>query len=147
LFQPQYVVYSQIVINTEGYYRGGDDMDEYSPKRHDLAQLRFLNESLYDEGIATLGDSHHGWVNDPTSAINLQLNELIEHIASFVMMFKIKFPEEHHLCELVDAYLDDTYVLFSNYGINDSDLLQWQKAKKRLFRMFADERSCSLTKT
>ncbi len=32
-------------------------MDEYSPKRHDIAQLKFLCESLYDEGIATLGDS------------------------------------------------------------------------------------------
>ena len=41
-------------------------MDEYSPKRHDIAQLKFLCENLYDEGIATLGDSHHGWVNDPT---------------------------------------------------------------------------------
>ncbi len=28
-------------------------MDEYSPKRHDIAQLKFLCENLYDEGIAT----------------------------------------------------------------------------------------------
>jgi hha toxicity modulator TomB len=122
-------------------------MDEYSPKRHDIAQLRFLNENLYDEGIATLGDSHHGWVNDPTSAVNLQLNDLIEHIASFVMSFKIKYPDETNLNDLVEEYLDDTYTLFSNYGINDSDLRQWQKTKKRLFRMFSGEYDCTLMKT
>ncbi len=122
-------------------------MDEYSPKRHDIAQLRFLNENLYDEGIATLGDSHHGWVNDPTSAVNLQLNELIEHIASFVMSFKIKYPDDTNLSDLVEEYLDDTYTLFSNYGINDSDLRQWQKTKKRLFRMFSGEYVCTLMKT
>jgi hha toxicity modulator TomB len=102
-------------------------MDEYSPKRHDIAQLRFLNESLYDEGIATLGDSHHGWVNDPTSAV--------------------KYPYETNLSDLVEEYLDDTYTLFSNYGINDSDLRQWQKTKKRLFRMFSGDYVCTLMKT
>ncbi|EKS6442967.1 Hha toxicity modulator TomB, partial [Enterobacter hormaechei] len=54
-------------------------MDEYSPKRHDIAQLKFLCESLYHDCLANLEESNHGWVNDPTSAINLQLNELIEH--------------------------------------------------------------------
>jgi len=29
-------------------------MDEYSPRRHDIAQLKFLSESLYDESLATL---------------------------------------------------------------------------------------------
>ncbi|AML59741.1 Toxin overexpression modulator in biofilms [Serratia rubidaea] len=122
-------------------------MDEYSPKRHDIAQLKFLCENLYDEGIATLGDSHHGWVNDPTSAVNLQLNELIEHIASFVMSYKIKYMDESDFSELVEEYLDDTYTLFSNYGINDSDLRRWQKTKRRLFRMFSGEVCCTKMKT
>ena len=122
-------------------------MDEYSPKRHDIAQLKFLCENLYDEGIATLGDSHHGWVNDPTSSVNLQLNELIEHIASFVMSYKIKYMDESDLSELVEEYLDDTYTLFSSYGINDSDLRRWQKTKARLFRMFSGEDICTTLKT
>ncbi len=77
-----------------------------------------------------LGDSHHGWVNDPTSSVNLQLNELIEHIASFVMSYKIKYMDESDLSELVEEYLDDTYTLFSSYGINDSDLRRWQRPRR-----------------
>ncbi|STI36670.1 modulator of gene expression, with H-NS [Escherichia coli] len=64
-------------------------MDEYSPKRHDIAQLKFLCETLYHDCLANLEESNHGWVNDPTSAINLQLNELIEHIATFALNYKI----------------------------------------------------------
>ena len=50
-------------------------MDEYSPKRHDIAQLKFLCETLYHDCLANLEESNHGWVNDPTSAVNLQLNK------------------------------------------------------------------------
>ncbi|WP_034912812.1 MULTISPECIES: Hha toxicity modulator TomB [Erwinia] len=114
-------------------------MDEYSPKRHDIAQLKFLCESLYDESLATIGDSHHGWVNDPTSAINLQINDLIEHIAAFTMVYKIKHTEDDELITQVDEYLDDTFMLFSNYGINVQDLQRWQKSVKRLFNIFAKE--------
>ena len=69
-------------------------MDEYSPKRHDIAQLKFLCETLYHDCLANLEESNHGWVNDPTSAINLQLNELIEHIATFALNYKIKYNED-----------------------------------------------------
>ncbi len=117
-------------------------MDEYSPKRHDIAQLKFLCENLYDESLATIGDSHHGWVNDPTSAANLQLNELIEHIAGFTMNYKIKHIEDSDLISQIDEYLDDTFMLFSNYGINGQDLQRWQKSAKRLFSIFAEE--CAL---
>ena len=92
-------------------------MDEYSPKRHDIAQLKFLCESLYHDCLANLDESNHGWVNDPTSAINLQLNELIEQI---------------------DEYLDDTFMLFSSYGINAQDLQKWRKSGNRLFRCFVN---------
>ena len=114
-------------------------MDEYSPKRHDIAQLKFLCENLYDESLATLGDSHHGWVNDPTSAINLQLNDLIEHIAGFTMNYKIKHTEDESLISQIDEYLDDTFMLFGNYGINAQDLQRWQKSAKRLFNVFTEE--------
>lgn len=114
-------------------------MDEYSPRRHDIAQLKFLCESLYDESLATLGDSHHGWVNDPTSAVNLQLNDLIEHIAAFTMNYKIKHIEDSDLISQIDEYLDDTFMLFSNYGINVQDLQRWQKSARRLFNIFAEE--------
>ncbi|WP_455817000.1 Hha toxicity modulator TomB [Pseudomonas cerasi] len=122
-------------------------MDEYSPRRHDIAQLKFLGESLYDESLVTLGDSHHGWVNDPTSAANLQLNELIEHIAAFTMNYKIKHIEDSDLITQVDEYLDDTFMLFSNYGINAQDLQRWQKSAKRLFNIFAEECATSRTQT
>ncbi|MCX8962574.1 Hha toxicity modulator TomB [Erwinia psidii] len=117
-------------------------MDEYSPKRHDIAQLKFLCENLYDESMATIGDSHHGWINDPTSATNLQLNELIEHVAAFTMNYKIKHIEDSDLITQIDEYLDDTFMLFSNYGINVQELQRWRKSAKRLFNIFTEE--CAL---
>ncbi len=108
-------------------------MDEYSPKRHDIAQLKFLCETLYHDCLANLEESNHGWVNDPTSAINLQLNELIEHIATFALNYKIKYNEDNKLIEQIDEYLDDTFMLFSSYGINMQDLQKWRKSGNRLF--------------
>jgi len=88
--------------------------------------------------LTTLGDSNHGWVNDPTSAINLQLNELIEHIASFALNYKIKYDEDNALIEQIDEYLDDTFMLFSNYGISAQDLQKWRKSGNRLFKCFVN---------
>jgi hha toxicity modulator TomB len=122
-------------------------MDEYSPKRHDIAQLKFLCENLHDEGMNALGDSHHGWVNDPTASVNLQLNDLIEHIASFAMSFRIKYSDESGLSELIEEYLNDTYMLFTSYSINESDLRRWQKTKVRISRMFLGESLCTTMKT
>ena len=113
-------------------------MDEYSPKRHDIAQLRFLCETLYHDCLANLEESNYGWVNDPTSAVNLQLNELIEHIATFALNYKIKYAEDNKLIAQVDEYLDDTFTLFSNYGINSTDLQKWKKSSNRLFRCFVN---------
>ncbi|WHS97871.1 MAG: Hha toxicity modulator TomB [Pantoea stewartii] len=114
-------------------------MDEYSPKRHDIAQLKYVCESLFDAGMATLTDSHHGWVNDPTADGNLQLNDLIEHIASFTMNYKIKHAEDEALITQIDEYLDDTFMLFSNYSVNTQDLQRWQRSAKRLFNLFQEE--------
>ncbi len=77
-------------------------------------------------------------VNDPTSAINLQLNELIEHIATFALNYKIKYNEDNKLIEQIDEYLDDTFMLFSSYGINMQDLQKWRKSGNRLFRCFVN---------
>ena len=113
-------------------------MDEYSPKRQDIAQLKFLCESLYHDCLSNLDESNHGWVNDPTSAIYLQLNELIEHIATFALNYKIKYNEDNKLIEQIDEYLDDTFMLFSSYGINAQDLQKWRKSGNRLFRCFVN---------
>jgi len=114
-------------------------MDEYSPKRHDLAQLKFLCESLQHDCLLNLEGSHHGWVNDPTSVIHLQLNELIEHIASFALNYKIKYADDSTFIEYVDEYLDDSFMLFSNYSINENDLKKWQQSSHRLFQCFINE--------
>ena len=114
-------------------------MDEYSPKRHHIAQLKFLFENLYDESMATLSENHRDWVNDPASSANLQLNDFIEHIASFTMNYKIKHTEDESLISQIDEYLDDTFMLFSSYSINAKDLQRWQRSAKRLFNIFAEE--------
>ena len=87
-------------------------MDEYSPKRHDIAQLKFLCETLYHDCLANLEESNHGWVNDPTSAINLQLNELIEHIATFALNYKIKYNEDNKLIEQANCFITSSAVIF-----------------------------------
>ncbi|CAJ0993079.1 Hha toxicity modulator TomB [Pantoea sp. Nvir] len=114
-------------------------MDEYSPKRHDIAQLKFLCKNLFDESMSNLTNSYHGWVNDPTSKNNLQLNHLIEHIASFTMNYKIKYAEDETLITQIDDYLDDTFILFTNYGINAQELNRWQNSALRVFNIFKEE--------
>jgi hha toxicity modulator TomB len=68
----------------------------------------------------------------------LQLNELIEHIATFALNYKIKYNEDNKLIEQIDEYLDDTFMLFSSYGINAQDLQKWRKSGNRLFRCFVN---------
>lgn len=109
-------------------------MDEYSPKHHDILQLKFLCESLHRDCLLNLEGSHHGWVNDPTSVIHLQLNELIEHIAAYALNYKIKYVQDSKLIECVDEYLDDSFMLFSNYSINESDLNKWRQSSERVFQ-------------
>lgn len=76
-------------------------------------------------------------MNDPTSAINLQLNErLTEHIATFALNYKIKYAEDNKLIAQLDEYLDDTFMLFSSYGINTADLQKWRKSGKSVISMF-----------
>lgn len=114
-------------------------MDEYTLHHHDLAELKYLCSLLFNQGMAALDDSNHGWVNDPTSAISLQLNDLLEHISTFGLTFRLKYPQDSELTELLDTYLDETYDLFSNYSINDQALKKWFRAKGRILRYLAGE--------
>lgn len=116
-------------------------MDEYTQYHHDLAELKYLCNALYNQGMAALDDSNHGWVNDPTSVGNLQLNELIEHTSTFGLTFRLKHPQDSELTELLDEYLDETYNLFSNYSVNENDLKKWLKTKGRILRYLAGEQS------
>ncbi|MFP1590936.1 Hha toxicity modulator TomB [Escherichia coli] len=99
-------------------------MDEYSPKRHDIAQLKFLCETLYHDCLANLEESNHGWVNDPTSAINLQLNELIERLATSHLITKLSIMKTISSLSKRSTDLDDTFMLFSSYGINMQELFR-----------------------
>ena len=112
-------------------------MDEYSPKRHDIAQLRFLCETLYHDCLANLEESNHGWVNDPTSAVNLQLNELIEHIATFALNYKIKYAEDNKLIAQVDEYLT-TLLRCSVTTALTHGFAKVEKSGNRLFRCFVN---------
>lgn len=89
--------------------------------------------------MLNLDSSNHGWVNDPTSVTHLQLNELIEHIAVFVLNYKIKYIDDSKLIELVDEYLDDSFMLFSNYSISGQDLQKRQGSEHRLFQSLINE--------
>ncbi len=88
--------------------------------------------------LQTLKKAIMAGLTTPTSAINLQLNELIEHIATFALNYKIKYNEDNKLIEQIDEYLDDTFMLFSSYGINMQDLQKWRKSGNRLFRCFVN---------
>ncbi|MCE3883005.1 hypothetical protein LXP94_05765, partial [Escherichia coli] len=46
--------------------------------------------------------------------------------------------EDNKLIEQIDEYLDDTFMLFSSYGINMQDLQKWRKSGNRLFRCFVN---------
>ncbi|WMQ73931.1 MAG: Hha toxicity modulator TomB [Sodalis sp.] len=96
-------------------------MDEYSPKHYDIAQLKYLCENIY-KGIASLGDSYHGWVNNQSSIVNLQLNKLIEHIAANIVILKLKYHNDSELTDQVETFLDDTFTMFSSYSINNYNI-------------------------
>ena len=97
-------------------------MDEYTSYQHDITELKYLCNMLYNQGMEVLSDSHHGWVNDPTAVANLQLNEINEQIATFGLTCKIKYPKSSQLTEILDEYLAETDTLICNYSINEPEL-------------------------
>lgn len=113
-------------------------MDEYLFKRYDIVQFKFFCEILYYDCFVNFEESNYGWVNDLISAINFQLNELIEYIVIFVFNYKIKYNEDNKFIEQIDEYLDDIFMLFSSYGINMQDFQKWWKLGNRLFCCFVN---------
>lgn len=43
--------------------------------------------------------------------------------------YKIKYNEDNKLIEQIDEYLDDTFMLFSSYGINMQDLSEMAEVR------------------
>ena len=72
------------------------------------------------------------------TALQTLKKAIIEHIATFALNYKIKYNEDNKLIEQIDEYLDDTFMLFSSYGINMQDLQKWRKSGNRLFRCFVN---------
>jgi hha toxicity modulator TomB len=83
-----------------------------------------------------LEESNHGWVNDPTSAVNLQLNELIEHIATFALNLQIRrvnavVTEQRKCVVQIFVNLSDQLIILSvlNFIISIMTALQtWKRA-------------------
>lgn len=115
-------------------------MDEYTSYQHDIEELKYLCDSLYHQGMDVLGENHYGWVCDPTASVNLQLNELIAHIACVALSFKIKYPHYSDLTEILDSYLDETDALFAAYSIDDAALRHWLRTQRRVACCLAHER-------
>ncbi|MDR0218841.1 MAG: Hha toxicity modulator TomB [Enterobacteriaceae bacterium] len=121
-------------------------MDEYSPRRHDIAELKYLCESLIHEALSVLNRTDNHWINDLTSEKNLRLNELIEHITVFVWVFKIKYTDNYSFSVLIDKYLDETYNLFGSDKISFAKLAKWQKTNEHLTNVLSHDLNVSLSK-
>ncbi|MBD2813530.1 Hha toxicity modulator TomB [Xenorhabdus sp. Flor] len=121
-------------------------MDEYSPRRHDIAELKYLCENLIHEAFSVLNLTDNHWINDLTSEKSLRLNELIEHITAFFWSFKIKYTDNYNLSTLIDKYLDETYNLFGNDKISFVELTKWQKTNKHLTNILLHDLNASLSK-
>ncbi|WFQ79719.1 Hha toxicity modulator TomB [Xenorhabdus sp. SF857] len=121
-------------------------MDEYSPRRHDVAELKYLCENLIHEAFSVLNRTDNHWIHDLTSEKSLKLNELIEHIAAFVWSFKIKYSDNHTLSTLIDDYLDKTYNLFGSDKISFLELTKWQKTNEHLTNVLLHDLNASLSR-
>ncbi|MEQ5127538.1 Hha toxicity modulator TomB [Providencia sp. wls1943] len=122
-------------------------MDEYSPKKHDIAELKYLCNSLNRDAISSLQKTNTHWVNDLSSPQSISLNELVEHIAAFVWRFKIKYPKENLVISLVEEYLDETYNLFGSPVITFSEIIDWESMNQNLVAVLDDDLKCLTSKT
>ncbi|CDG20133.1 conserved protein of unknown function [Xenorhabdus poinarii G6] len=122
-------------------------MDEYSPRKYDIAELKYLCENLIDEALSVLNRTDNHWIHDLTSEKSLKLNELMEHIAAFVLSFKIKYSDNYTLSTLIDNYLDETYNLFGNDKISFLELTKWQRTNEHLTKILLHDLNTSLSKT
>lgn len=122
-------------------------MDEYSPKKHDIAELKYLCNSLNRDAISSLQKTTTHWINDLSSPLSVSLNELVEHITSFVWRFKIKYPKENLVISLVEEYLDETYDLFGSPVITFSEITDWESMNQNLVAVLDDDLKCLTSKT
>ncbi len=111
-------------------------MDEYTPKYFDIAQLEYLCEKLYTECELLLNENSQFAVNDPTATESLLLNDLIEHIASVGINYRIKYSQDTALLEALDQFLDHSSQLLGNYGVTPKEIKQWKQLSTTLFRYF-----------
>ncbi|SFU69239.1 Hha toxicity modulator TomB [Xenorhabdus koppenhoeferi] len=122
-------------------------MDEYSPRRHDIAELKYLCEKLIHEAFLVLNRTDNHWIQDLASERSLKLNELIEHVTAFVWSFKIKYADNYDLSTLIDEYLDETYNLFGSDKISFLELTKWQRTNEHLTNILLLDLNASLSKT
>lgn len=122
-------------------------MDEYTPKRFDIAQLNYLCESLFTTCSSMIQPNKSFQVLDPTIKASLELHDLIEHIANFTVNYRLKYQDEDNLVEFVEKYLDDSFILFSNYSISTQDFERWITSYQRVSEIFLTKQTCQWANT
>lgn len=110
-------------------------MDEYSPEKVDLTELSFLCEELLQQALSSLDKGATVWSNDLSSIESIDLNVLIEHIMGFSWKFKIKYPDKHAINMRIEEYLEETYRLFGNTSISNSDINNWKELHHSLLTL------------
>lgn len=113
-------------------------MDEYTPRRVDIARLKFLCDELYLTS-SELVKNQASVTIDPVAKHIIQLFELIEHIANYTVNYKLKHTNDIKLTTNVNEFLDETFTLFSNLTIKKDEFKQWQDSTNRLFNLFSFE--------
>lgn len=113
-------------------------MDEYTPRKFDIARLKFLCDELYLTSSELVKDQA-SVIIDPVEKDVIQLFELIEHIANYTVNYKLKHTGDIKLTTNVNEFLDETFTLFSNCTIKENEFKQWQDSTNRLFNLFSIE--------
>ncbi|CAK9884131.1 MAG: Hha toxicity modulator TomB [Candidatus Erwinia impunctatus] len=101
-------------------------MDEYSLKKHDQAELKYLCEMLYRCAYSIYNESVGNGINNPTYDYHMQLNELIDHVSAFMMLYKIKHQNDAHLTNEIEFYIDNTFSIFGMEIIELSEFIHWK---------------------
>lgn len=113
-------------------------MDEYSPRKVDIARLKFLCDELYLTSSELVQEKVTVTI-DPVDKKVIQLFELIEHIANYTVNYKLKHTDDIQLTTTVNEFLDETFTLFSKCTIKKNEFKQWQDSTNRLFNLFSIE--------
>ena len=100
-------------------------MDEYTPRKVDIARLKFLCDELYLTSSELVKDLDAVTI-DPADKNVIQLFELIEHIANYTVNYKLKHANDIKLTTNVNEFLDETFTLFSNFKIKNNEFKHWK---------------------